>query len=164
MKCPYGPWATHTVGQCRSSHAIIALGQHTLSDNVTRGMQKWLFCSTHSRTMLGVVCHQHPWRTYTIRRRRALRAIISLGHHTRSDYIGCGMPSCPLRSTYCHIPSGVACHHRPWTIYTPRLRRAWRAIKAIVQHIRSKNVGGSMQSSPLDNIHCRTMIGVACHQ
>ena len=64
VSCHLDPWNTHTVGQCRAWHAIIALGQHTRSDYVRRGMPSWTLSSTYGWKRLGVVGHHRRWTTY----------------------------------------------------------------------------------------------------
>ena len=93
VSCHHRPWAAHTVGQRRAWHAIIALGQHRRSDVVGHGMQSSPFCSTHGRTTSAVACRHCRWAAHTVERRRVCHAIIALGQHTRSDGVGCGMPS-----------------------------------------------------------------------
>ena len=58
--------------------------------------------------------------------------------------------------------SGVTCHHRLWTAHTVERRRAWHAILAFGQHIRSINVGRGMTSPPLDSTHGRTTSSLTC--
>ena len=61
VACPHRPWAVQTVGWRRASHAIIALGQHTRSNDIGRGMPSSHLGSTHGRTTLGVACHHRLW-------------------------------------------------------------------------------------------------------
>ena len=84
--------------------------------------------SMHDRMMSGVPCYHCPWTTPTIKRRQARHARMGLGKHPLSDYVGRGMPSSPLDSTYGGMTLGVECNHRPWTTYTVRVRRAWHTI------------------------------------
>ena len=103
--------AAHTVERHGALDAIIALGQHTRSDDVWRGMPAWSLSSTHGRTTLSVAFHHLPWTAHTIglrwvwhsiialgqhtlRQRRAWHPIIALGKHTQLDDIG------------------IACYHR----------------------------------------------------
>uniref|UniRef100_A0A3Q7FLK9 Uncharacterized protein n=1 Tax=Solanum lycopersicum TaxID=4081 RepID=A0A3Q7FLK9_SOLLC len=64
--------------------------------------------------------------------------------------------------------SGVACHHCHWKTYTIILPhtvkkyRAWHDIIALGKHTQSEGVDHEMPSSPLDNTHSRTILGVAC--
>ena len=109
------------VGLCQAWHDITAL------DN------------THGRTMLGVTCYHHLWTAYTIKRRWAWHDITAFGQHTRSNDVGCDMPSPPLDNTLGKTTSGVACHHHRWA--SPplesihgRQRRAWHDITAFGQH------------------------------
>ena len=46
---------------------------------------------------------------------------------------------------------------------TVERRRAWNAIIAFGQHIRSSDIGRGMSSSPLGSTHGRATSGVACH-
>ena len=74
--------AAHTVERHGALDAIIALGQHTRSDDVWRGMPAWSLSSTHGRTTLSVAFHHLPWTAHMI------------------GLVGCGMPSSPLGSTH----------------------------------------------------------------
>ena len=64
-------WAAHTVKRRRAWHAIIALGQHTRSNDVRRDMPSPPLDSTHDRTTLGMACHHHLWAAQTVERRAA---------------------------------------------------------------------------------------------
>ena len=81
------PWTPHTVGRSWAWHAIIALGKHTLSKELGRGILSSLFDRTyfqttshlaclhgrwvaHSRTVSGKACYLLPWTTYTIGQRQ----------------------------------------------------------------------------------------------
>ena len=92
------PWKTYTIRLRRAWHAIIAIGKHTRLDNIERRMPSSLLGSTHSRTTSGVVYLHYPWAAHTVGRRRAWHAIITLGQHTQSDHVGCGMRASPLGS------------------------------------------------------------------
>ena len=81
---------------------------------------------------------------------------------TRSNDVGLGIPSSPLGSTHGRPTSGVACHHRLWTVHTVERRRAWHAIIAFGQQTRSNDVGRGMPSSLLGCTHGRTTSGLAC--
>ena len=70
--------------------------------------------------------------------------IIAFGHNTRSNDVGSGMPSSPLRSTHGQ-------------------RQAWHATIAFGQHKRSNDVGHGMPSSPLGSTNDRTMSSEECH-
>ena len=115
--CYHLPYAAHTVGRHGALNAIIALGQHTRSDDVRRGMPALTLGSTHGWTMSSVEC------------------INSLGKHTRSDYIRRGMQSSPLGNTHSRTTLGVASHHLPWKAYTIRRLRALHVVIAFKQHI-----------------------------
>ena len=117
----------------------------------------------HGRTTSGVACNHLLWAAHTVERRQAWHAITAFGQHTRSNDVGCGMPSSPKNSTNGQTTSGVACHHHLWAAHTVELRRAWHAIIAFGQHKRSNDVGCGMPSSPLGSTDGRTTSGVACH-
>ena len=117
----------------------------------------------HDQTTSGVACHHRLWAAHTVERRREWHHITAFGPHTRSNDVGCGMPSSPLGSTHGRTTSGVACHHSTWTTNTIEQSRAWHAITAFGQHTRSNDVERGMPSWPLDSTHGRTTSGVACH-
>ena len=81
-------------------------------------------------------------------RRRAWHAIIACGQHTRSNDVGCGMPSSPSGSTHGRTSSEVACHHCLWAAHSVERHRSWHAIIAFGKHTRSNDVERGMQSSP----------------
>ena len=60
----------HRVEWCRAWHAIIALGQHTRSDNLGRGMLLSLLDTIHGRMMSGMECDHLLWTSYTVERCR----------------------------------------------------------------------------------------------
>ena len=113
----------HTVIQHRGRYAIIALGLHTWSVNVRRGMPTWALGSINGRPVSSVTCHHRPCAAHTIRFFRAWHARMVLGQHTQPDDIDRCMPSSPLGSTLCLMTSGVAFHHRPWEAHTVGRRR-----------------------------------------
>ena len=117
----------------------------------------------HDRTTSGVTCHHHPWTARMIGRRQAWHVITSLGQHTRSNYVGRGMPSSPLGSTHGRTMSGVTCQHRLKVAHTVERRGAWHGITAFGQHTRSNDVERDMPSFPLESTHGRTTLGMACH-
>ena len=138
-------WEAYTVERRRAWHAIIALGQHTRSNDVRRDMPSSPLDSTHDRMTLGMACHHHLWAAQTVGWRRPWHAIVALGRQTRSNDVGRGLSSSPLGSTH------------------GRHRRARHAIIAFGQHKWSNDIGRGMPSSPLGSIHGRTTLGVACH-
>ena len=89
------PWTAHTVGRRRAWNEITALGQHTRSNYIGRGMTSLPLDSTHGRKTLGKAFHHRLWAARTDKRRWARHDITALGQHTRSTTLG------------------VACHHRP---------------------------------------------------
>ena len=66
VECHHRPRVTHTFGRRRAWHAIIALGQHTRSDDIGHGMLSLPLERTHSQTMSSVACHHRPLAAYII--------------------------------------------------------------------------------------------------
>ena len=145
----------HSVERQQVWHAIIAVGQHTWSNDIRCGMTSPPLDNTDNRqrrarydiTAIG----QH-----TVGRRRAWHNITALEKHTRLDYVRRGMTSPPLYSTHGRTSSGVACHHRLWATHTIERRLAGHAIIAHGRQTRSNDVRRDMPSPPLDNTHGRT--------
>ena len=91
------------------------------------------------------------------------------------------MPVWPLVGTYGQTTSIMTYHHLSWTTHKIGLRRPWHAIIGLGQHTRSDivvcgnaiivigqhicldKIKCSNASSPLDNTHDKTMLGVLCH-
>ena len=71
-------------------------------------------------------------------------AIISLGMHTLSDYVGCSMSSSPLKSIH------------------DRRHRAWHVVIAHWQHTWLDDVGNGMLLSFIYTTHDRMTLGMAC--
>ena len=117
-------WTEHMIGRYQALHARKALGQLSWSDHVDCGMPLSPLGSRDGRTMSAITCHHCPWAAHKVRRRRACYAIIALGKHTRSYYIGRGMASSPLGCTNGHTSSGVACLYLIWTSHIEGRRRA----------------------------------------
>ena len=132
VACPHRVWEAHTVERHRAWHDITALGQHTRSNDIERGIPSCL------------------WAAHTVKRRRAWNEITALGQHTQSDNIGFGMPSLPIGNTDGRTMSGVACHHGSWIAHTVERHRAWHPIIALEWQIRLNDVGHVIPSSPLD--------------
>ena len=82
VECHHRLWTAHTVERRRAWHAIIAIGKHTRSNNVRRGMPLSPLGSTNGRTTWG-------WH-----------AVTALGLHAWSDDVGLGMTLLPLYSTH----------------------------------------------------------------
>ena len=130
----------HMVGQCREWHTIIGIGQHTQSDDIRRQMPSFPLDRKHDGKTSGVACNHRSWTTHIVRWSLALHAIMSLGQHTRSDYVGRGRPSSPLGSM----------HWVEWC-------RSWHAIISLGKHTRLEDVGHVMSSSPFESTHdCTT--------
>uniref|UniRef100_A0A494G8Q1 Uncharacterized protein n=1 Tax=Solanum lycopersicum TaxID=4081 RepID=A0A494G8Q1_SOLLC len=135
-------------GRRRAWHAITALGQHTWSDDVGRGMPSLPLDSTSGRTTSGVACRHGPSTPHTEERHRAWHDIITFGQHTRLNYVGRAKPSSPLGSTNAH---------------TVELCVAWHDIIALELQAWSDDIGRGMISYPLEGKHGRTTSGVTCH-
>ena len=151
VSCYHRLSAAQAVRRRRAWHAITALGQHTWSDDVGRGMPSPPLDSTHGRTTRAwhdiTTFGQHtqsndvshgmppsPLAAHTVERCRAWHAIIAYGRQTRLNDVKCDMPSPPLDSTHGRMLTGRACHHRLWAAHTVERRRAWHAITALGQH------------------------------
>ena len=117
VACHHRPWTTHTVERRRAWHTIIAIRQHTRSNDVGHGKTSPPLDSTHGRTTSGVACHHRLWEAQTVERFQAWHAIVAIGKHTRSNDIWRGMQSSPLGSTHGRTTLGVACHHRLWAAH-----------------------------------------------
>ena len=145
MACHYGPWTERTVGQCRTWHAIIALGINTQMDDVGRGMPSSRLERTHSM------------------RRWVWNSMIVLGKHTWSDDIGRDMPSWPLDNTHGRIILCIEFHHSPLTANTNGLCRVWNVIITLEKNVRSDEITHGILLFPFDKTHDQTMSSVACH-
>ena len=110
--CPYRPEVAHMV-----LHAIITLGQHTQSDHVGCGMRPSPLGSIHGWMASAVAFYHRPWKTYTIRLRRAWHGFI----------IGRGIPLSRLDITYSGMTSGVTCHQYTLIAHAVGQRRFWHA-------------------------------------
>ena len=144
----HGPWKTHTVEQRRAWHAIIALERQKGSNDIGRGMPSSLLNELTQSEASVVVCHHLPWTANTVKRCRGWHAITAFGQHTQSHNVEHGMPSSPFGNTNGWTASGVACHHRPWTVQTIGRRRAWYAIIALGQHTRAAMSGVALHYRP----------------
>ena len=160
-------------------YEITALGQHTQSNDVGRGMPTWPLDSIHGQTTSSVACHHssltankverhRAWHSIitfgladAVGRRQAWHAIIALGWETRLNDVERGMPSPPWDSTHGQTTLGVACYHRLWAAQTVGRRQAWHAITALGQHTRSDDVWRVTTSPPSESTHGWTTWGVA---
>ena len=171
-----------THGQITSAwHTIIALGKHTRSNDVGRGMPSLPFGSIHGRTTSGVAGHHRLWTSSYSRMASGVafhhrpltekggRMTLGVACHHRLweahtvDVLGRGITSPPLDSTTGRTKSGVACNDRLWKAHTVEQRRAWHAIIALGRQTRSNVVGRGMPSLPLDRTHDQTASGMTCH-
>ena len=73
------PWTARMIRRRRAWYDITALGQHTRSNDVGRGMPSSPLGSTHGRTTLGMACHHLPWTGNMVERLRAWHAINAFG-------------------------------------------------------------------------------------
>ena len=106
---------------------------------------------------------------------------MDLVQHLWLDEVGHGRQSSPFDSLYIFgKTSGVACHHRPWTVYTVKRRRTWHINIALGLHTqldedgsansiidlghytRSDNAKLDMPTSPLERTRSND-IDVECH-
>ena len=126
-------------------------------------MLAWTLGSIHGQMTSGVAYQHLSWKAYLIGCRRAWHAIIALRKHTRSDNVGCGMPSLPFERIHCQTTSRVACNHLTLKAHMVRQRQARLAIISLGQHKRLDYVGHGMPSLSLGSIHGRTTSIVACH-
>ncbi len=157
MACYRSPSTIHTCGQRRAWKINIALGQHTQSDNVGRGMPSLPLDYVYTKTSLSVAWNHSPRTIYTDERRLAWCAIIALGQymvgqhrawhdiidlrpHIKSNAVRCGMPSWPFESTHGQVTSGVACPLSRWTLHKDGQRQAWHAIMDLGQHTQSDDI------------------------
>ena len=113
MACPHVPWAANAVRRHQARHSIIALGQHTRSDDVACVMLSLPWDRTHGQTASGVACKHIPKTSHTVAKRRVFHPIVVFELHTRSDDVRHGMPACPLGTKHCQTTSGKAFHPRP---------------------------------------------------
>ena len=143
VTCHHRLWVAHTVERRLVWHVIIAVGQHTRSNDVGRGMILPPLECTHGRTTSGVALHLRPWTAYSV------------------CIVGRGMKSWPLDSTHSRTTLGVACHHRLWAAFTIKRGRAWHEIIALGQHTWSNDVRRGMASSHLGSTNGQTTLGVA---
>ena len=153
------------------------LGQHTQSDNVSRGMPIWPLGSTYGRMTLGMACHYFLCATH----------IGDAGYDISSSPLGSTYDGTTSGVAYHHRPviaykvrhrrawhailtldkiygrtfSGVEFHHIPCTAHTVERRRAWHAIIALGQQTQSKELGRGILSSLFDRTYFRTTSNVA---
>ena len=118
---------------------------------------------TQGRTMSGIYINNHPCIEYIVGRRQEWHVIISLGQHTRSDYVSFCSAITPLGSTYNLTRKGVKCDHCTWKIYMVELHWVWHVIITLGKYTRSDDVGRYRLSLPLEIRNNRMMSGVACH-
>ena len=106
------PWTAHTVGRSRVWHAIVALGQHTRSKELGRGILSSLLDRTYFRTTSRVGCLHGPW----------------VAHSWTVSGKACHLlPWTTLDRT----TSGVTFHHCPWKAHSDGQYYAWHAIIAL---------------------------------
>ena len=143
VTCHHRLWTAHTAERRQAWHTVIALWQHTWSNDVGRGMTSPPLDSTHGRTTSGVKCKHRLWTAYTVEPHRAWHSIIAFGQHTRSNDVCRG------------------CHYSFKAAQTVERCQAWHDITALGLYTRSSDVEPVMTSPPLDGTHGRTTSGVA---
>ena len=111
--------------------------------------------SSHGRTTSGVAIYHRQWAAHTLKRRWAWHDITAFGQHTRSNDVGCDMPSPPLDNTLGKTTSGVACHLHRWAAHTVERHWVCHDITSLGHHTRSNDVGRVMTSLPFDSTHGR---------
>ena len=120
---------SHDVGCC---DAIIALGKNRRSNYVGHLMQSFPFGQHTQMDYVDVACHHHHWIAHTDEQRRAWHTRMAIGQHTKSDDVGCGIPSSPWGSLRGRMTSSMSRHLHPWIAQTVGQRRAWHAIITLV--------------------------------
>ena len=66
VTCHHRLWTANSIERRRVWHDIIAVGQHTRSNDIGRGMTSPPLDCTHGRTTLGVGCYHRPWTAHTV--------------------------------------------------------------------------------------------------
>ena len=66
VTCHHRLWTAHSVERRRMWHDIIAVGQHTWSNDIGRGMTSPPFDCTHDRTTSSVASYHRPRTTHTV--------------------------------------------------------------------------------------------------
>ena len=106
MACHHGSLKAYTIGRRWEWYVIIALGQHTRSndlrhhtrsDDIGRKIAIIILGQNTQSDDISVAGHHRPWTAYA-----------------RSDNVGCGMQSSPLYIIQDWTKSGLASHHFPW--------------------------------------------------
>ena len=119
--------------------------------------------SIHGWMVSSVEFHHRPWKTYTIRPRRAWHAIIAIGKNTRSDNIKRRMTLSPLGSTHNRKASIMKCHHLLWTTHTVVQYWVWNAFIAFGLHTLSDDVRRCMTAWALGSINGQMTSDFTCH-
>ena len=125
------PWVAHTVRQRRALNVIISLAQYTWSGYIGCNILSSPFERIHDQTMLIMEYYHVPMTEQMIGQRRALHANMALGKRTRSDNVGCKMPSLTLDRIHDSTKSAVASYHSPWKEYKIGRCQVWYYIIAL---------------------------------
>ena len=80
-------WTAHTIGLHRLCYEIMALRQHTRSNDIVKGMLLSHLGITHGRMTSGVRCCHFPGAAQTIRICRAWHAFINYGCRIQTNLI-----------------------------------------------------------------------------
>ena len=76
VKCHHPLWTTQIVRRCKVWHAHMALGQHTRSDDIRRGMLSSPLGNICNQTTSGVACHHLSYVAHSVGQCRAWHPII----------------------------------------------------------------------------------------
>ena len=143
VACHHRHWKKTTIKLRRAWYAIIALGQHTRSNDVEHGVPSSFLDNTHGHTTSGKACHLHPITACTVKRRSAWHVHMGLGKHKLSDDVGRDML------------------HRPWATHTVRLCWSCHACPIHGQRTQSNDIEFCTPSQPLGSTQNRMTLAVA---
>ena len=116
--------------------------------------------SKHGQRTSGGACHHSPWTAHTTRQRQEWHAIVSIGVHTRIDYVRCAMLSSLLDNTSGRTKLGLDFGHYALRIHMTRRRLAWHAIITLGQQKQLEDFKRGWSWS-LQCTHRLTMLGLA---
>ena len=105
-ECLSSPWTTYTIRRC-----LAWITSYPLD-------------STHAQSTSIMACHHIPLTLHMIGQSLFCHALITLGLHTRTDYVKHVMAWWSLECTHGQTTSSMACHQLPWTTHTVELSQA----------------------------------------
>ncbi|TMW80337.1 hypothetical protein EJD97_021229 [Solanum chilense] len=111
-------------GQRRARHAIIALRQHTRSDDVGRGVLSLPLDCIHGQTLFGVEMLSSPLGSTHGRTTSSVKSNHCLLDNHMVGRRRCGMLASPVDCKHGQMMSGVACRHRHWAAHAVARDRA----------------------------------------